>query len=273
MGWNPICVHFSGIVGTCPLSLGNRIITYWCKSCRKHLTVTTKTVMNSRKTSLQNWVVAIYSIMMARKSVRAMQLSKELGVDYKKSWNILFRVREVCAIGSLKLDKVVKVDETCVDGKRSNMSESKRMAMREAGIDRGAVGKVPVMGTEPVENADTNTVAGFVTSSTNQSATVYTDVSRIYGKIPNDHDSVFHSVEEYVRDDVHTYSTSSEWVGLKRLIQGTWQHVKPKHLPRYVNETLMRLNIGDSEKDIIGRVEALIRRIWVEQIKHRGIVS
>lgn len=124
-----------------------------------------------------------------------------------------------------------------------------------------------------MENTDTSTVAEFVTSITDQSATVYTDVSRINGKIPNDYDSVYHSVEKYVRDDVHTYSTSSEWAGLKRLFQGTWQHVKPKHLHRYVNETLIRLNIGDSEKDIIGRLEALIRQIWVEQIKHRGIVS
>lgn len=75
---------------------------------------------------MQNWLIAINSIMTARKSVNAMQLSKELGVDYKTSWYMLHRIKEVCANGFLKLDKFVEVDETYVSGKRSNMSKAKR---------------------------------------------------------------------------------------------------------------------------------------------------
>ena len=213
-GENPICAHCGGTDGISPPS-PSKPHHYWCKSCRKHFTVTTKTIMHSRKTSLQNWVIAILTIMTARKSVSALQLSKELGVDYKTSWYMLHRIREACAVGSLKLEKVVEVDETYVGGKRSNMSKSKRKAMREAGMGRGSVGKVPVMGAKerggpvvakPIKNADAKTATEFVASSTDEAATVYTDESRIYGQIPNNHDSVCHSAEEYVRGDVHTNS-------------------------------------------------------------------
>ncbi len=57
--------------------------TYWCGSCRKQFRVTTGTIMHSTKTPLQNWLIAIYSVMTAHKSVSAMQLSKELGVQYR----------------------------------------------------------------------------------------------------------------------------------------------------------------------------------------------
>ncbi len=77
--WNgePVCPHCGGVENISkPLSKPN---TYWHKDCKKQFTVTTKSIMHATKTPLQNWVVAIYSVMTARKGVSAMQLSKELG--------------------------------------------------------------------------------------------------------------------------------------------------------------------------------------------------
>ncbi len=220
--------------------------------------------------------------MTARKSVNAMQLSKELGVDYKTSWYMLHRIKEVCANGFLKLDKFVEVDETYVSGKRSNMSKAKRKTMREASMGRGAVGKIPVIGANEcgdpmvvklVKNADTKTATEFVTSSTDRDVTVYTDESRIYGKFPNNHDSVCYSAEDYVRGDVHTNSIELVWAALKRSIQGTWYHVSPKHLHQYVNELAICLNIGDCGIDTIDRMEALVQLIDGKRIKYSDLVS
>ena len=59
------------------------------------------------------------------------------------------------------------------------------------------------------------------------------------------HKMINHSARCYVRGDVHTNSIESVWSVLKRSIHGTWHHVSPKHLRRYVDETTFRLNEGN----------------------------
>ena len=173
----PKCAHCKGTnVSAPPPSKPHH---YWCKPCRKHFTATTNTIMHSRKTSLQNWVIAMYSVMTARKSVSAMQLSKELGVDYKTAWYMLHRIREALSSGELILEKEVEMDATYVGGKEGNKHESKK---RHAG--RGTVGKQAVMGMRerkgrvkaaPVTGEDKETVKQVIDQGIKPGATVYTD--------------------------------------------------------------------------------------------------
>ena len=50
--------------------------------------------MHPTKRPLQDWIFAIYSVLTARKGVSALQLSKELGVQYRTAWHMLHRIRE-----------------------------------------------------------------------------------------------------------------------------------------------------------------------------------
>ena len=92
--WNgqPVCPHCGGVenIGESP----SKPHTYWHRDCRKHFTVTTKTCMHATKRPLQDWIYAIYSVLTARKGVSAMQLSKELGCQYRTAWYMLHRIRE-----------------------------------------------------------------------------------------------------------------------------------------------------------------------------------
>ncbi len=251
--------------------------TCWCGHCRKQFTVTTDTILHATKTPLQNWIVAIYSVMTARKGVSAMQLSKELGVQYRTAWYMLHRVREACASGEFRLDNIVEIDEAYIGGRESNKHGSKKL---RAG--RGPVGKVPVLGArerggktvaKPVENADSKTATEFATAAAVAGATIYTDDSRIYRKLPFWHESVCHSANEYVRDDVHTNGIESVWAVLKRSIHGTWLHVSSKHLHRYVNEATMRLNTGDVRVDTIDRMSALVLAVGGKRLRYRDLVA
>ena len=92
---------------------------------------------------------------------------------------------------------------------------------------------------------DKATLQGFVTSNTVAGAKVYTDEASAYQGLPN-HETVKHSVAEYVRGMAHTNGVESFWSMLKRAHAGTFHKVSPKHLDRYVQEFAGKYNIRDS---------------------------
>ena len=253
---------------------------HWCKACRKHFTVTKGTFMHSTKADLQHWIYAIYSVLTARKGVSALQFSKEIGVQYKTAWHMLHRVREACGNGQFTLSNIVEVDETHVGGKRKNMSNAKRREL--AGTGRGPVGKTAVAGARqrsgkvvarPVEKTDAETLVGFVEEMVEPGSQVYTDEARAYQGLPFPHDTVKHSASEYVRGEVHINSIESVWSVLKRSIHGTWHHVSPKHLARYVNEAAFRLNEGNCEIDTLDRMESLVRQMYGSRLSYKRLIA
>ena len=276
----PICPHCGGVENISrPKSKPH---TYWHKDCRKHFTVTTKTIMHATKRSLRDWVYVIYSVMTARKGVSAMQLSKELGCQYRTAWHMLHRVREACGRGDFVLEDVAEVDETYIGGKRANMSNSKRKAL--AGTGRGAVGKVAVaemrergvkVKATVVERTDADTLVGMVEQNVVPGTTAYTDEASAYAGLKRryNHDSVKHSISEYVRGDVHTNDMESVWSVLKHSIHGTWHHVSPKHLGKYVNEATFRLNEGNCEVDTLDRMEAFAIQIGNKRLLYKKLVK
>jgi hypothetical protein len=57
-----------------------------------------------------------------------------------------------------------------------------------------------------------------------------------------DHHSVDHSIDEYVRGDVHTNTIEGDFSIMKRGITGVYHHVSPQHLKRYLAEYDFRYN-------------------------------
>ncbi len=276
-GGTPICPN-CGSVDEIRMPSPSKPKAYWCKACRDHFTVTTGTCLHSTKKPLQDWVFAIYSVLTARKGVSAMQLSKELGCQYRTAWHMLHRIREACAGGEFTLERVVEVDETYIGGRERNKHSKKKL---RAG--RGPVGKTPVIGArerggkvaaKPIERTDVATLIGFVKSHAAPDATVYTDDASAYQELPYDHETVNHSAKEYVRDGgVHTNGIESVWAVLKRSITGTWYRVSAKHLSRYVDETAFRLNEGNCEVDTLDRMAALASGIGGKRLRYRDLVA
>ena len=90
---------------------------------------------------------------------------------------------------------------------------------------------------------------GFVHDHTEPEAQVYTDDASAYVGMDRPHESVNHSVGEYVREQAHTNGMESFWSMMKRGYVGTYHKMSHKHLHRYVKEFEGRHNVREADTE------------------------
>ena len=160
--------------------------------------------------------------------------------------------------------------------RKSNKHKGKKL---KAG--RGTVGKAAVVGAKDrktnkvkakvVENTDAKTLQKFVADHAADGATVYTDDAAAYKGMPFDHESVRHSVGEYVRNMAHTNSIESFWAMLKRAHNGVYHHFSVKHLQRYVDEFAGRHGIR--ELDTLDQMGVVASRMVGKRLMYRDLIA
>ena len=250
---------------------------YWCTDCRSYFSVKTSTAMQRSKVPLRKWAIAIYLCMTSLKSVSSMKLQRDIGVSQPTAWFMLHRIREAWGgDGEGPFDGPVKVDETYVGGKRKNMSNAKR----KVATGRGPVDMTAVIGAKDratnkvnakvIETTDRDTLQDFVAENAEPDAVIYTDDAAAYEGIPNPHESVKHSVSEYVNGMAHTNGIESFWAMLKRAHKGTFHKISPKHLQRYVSEFAGKHNVRDS--DTIAQMHDTVARLVGRNLLYRDLV-
>ncbi|KMK66449.1 Transposase zinc-ribbon domain/ISXO2-like transposase domain [Puniceibacterium sp. IMCC21224] len=67
---------------------------YKCKGCAKQFSITSGTIFASRKLRVRDILTAIAIFINGAKGYSALQLSRDLGVDYKTAFVLLHKVRE-----------------------------------------------------------------------------------------------------------------------------------------------------------------------------------
>lgn len=220
---------------------------YRCRECRKDFSVKTGTLMHDSKLGLRIWALALYLMNTSIKGVSSMKLHRDLGITQKTAWYLAHRIREAWATGDRLFAGPVEVDETYMGGKNANKHASKKIQNAN-----GTVGKTAVVGMKDrktnqvqatvVERTNQETLQGFVNSRRVPGAKVYTDEHGGYIGLSN-HESVKHSVGQYVDGMAHSNGIESFWAMLKRGYYGTYHKMSIKHLNRYVNEFSGRHNV------------------------------
>ena len=166
--------------------------------------------------------------------------------------------------------------KTYTGGKERNKHSKKKL---RAG--RGGVGKAAVVGAKDrktnkvkakvVKETDSKTLQKFVVETAADGATVYTDDASAYKGMPYDHESVRHSVGEYVDGMAHTNGIESFWSMLKRAHKGVYHKISAKHLQRYVDEFAGRH--GVRERDTLDQMQAVVAGMVGKRLMYCELVS
>ena len=265
-------------------NIKHRTMTHRCRDCstgksRTMFTLRMGTIMEGTKLPYRVWAIGLYLFTTNLKGISSMKLHRELGITQKSAWFMLHRLRNAVESGSGMFSGPVEVDETYMGGKRANMSNAKRKEL--AGTGRGAVGKVAIVGAKDratrrvaakvVESTDKSTLQGFVVEHTAPGATVYSDEASAYEGLPFEHQSVKHSVAEYVRGQVHTNGVESFWSMLKRGYVGIYHKMSPKHLDRYVTEFAGRHNVRES--DTVQQMGSIVEGMGGKRLRYQDLID
>ncbi len=252
----------------------HRPMAYRCRDCRQHFSVRTGSVLAESRLPLQKWLMAIYMMTTARKSIPSTQVARELGITQKSAWFLCQRIRETWLAKSAgvssddpgPLSGEVEADETYIGGKKRNQHAHKRV------VGRGASGKAPVAGVmqrggrviaQHVASTSTRELQAFVRVNVAEGATLYTDEHAAYVGMPEyKHHAVNHTAKQYVDGMAHTNGIESFWALLKCGHYGIFHYMSVKHLDRYVGEFANRHNtaristlefMGETAKGMVGR--------------------
>ena len=251
---------------------------YWCKDCRSYFSVRTGTVLAHSKVPLRKWAVAIYLELTSLKSISSMKLHRDIGVSQPAAWFMLHRIREAWA-GPDKggpFSGPIEVDETYIGGKRRNMSRKRQESL----TGRGSAGKVAVAGIKDrasnqvsakvVPDTKSETMSRFIAEHVEPGTRIYSDDALVYHSLSN-HESVKHSVGEYVRGQVHTNGVESFWSTLKRAHHGVFHKISPKHLNRYVQEFAGKHNSRNA--DTLNQMGLLVAGLIGKRVTYLDLIA
>ena len=101
-------------------------------------------------------------------------------------------------------------------------------------------------------------------------AKVYTDEHGGYIGLPN-HETIKHSVGQYVAGMAHANGIESFWAALKRGYHGTYHHMSVKHLGRYVGEFEGRHN--DRPADTVDQMAHMVRGMEEKRLRYEDLTA
>ena len=226
---------------------------WFCKDCKRQFTAKVGTIFEDSPIGLDKWLPAIWLLSADRNGISSYEIARALQVRQPTAWFILHRIRTMMGSENPEpLEGVVEADETFIGGKLK-FSKRARRHVREGNPWDPNLNKTRVLGVVQrggkarawaIPDLKKQTMLPKLAEAIRPDATLYTDGSGVMyemGKRFAQHDWVNHALE-YVKGHVHTNNIEGFWSVLRRTLGGTYIHVNPRHLNRYIGEQVFRFD-------------------------------
>jgi transposase-like protein len=225
-----------------------------CKGCNHQFSVTSGTIFASHKLPIRDYLLAIAIFANGAKGHSALQLSRDLNVQYKTAFVLAHKIREAMAadVQDEVMSGEVEVDGAYLGGyvKPANYKENRR-DRRKAENQTGKRQVVVVMrernGTTlpfvvKAEADGVDVIAGRVSADTVIHADEASHWDRLHARF--DTRRINHS-EAYSDGNACTNMAESFFSRLRRAEIGTYHHIAGRYLAAYANEMAWR---GDNRR-------------------------
>jgi len=236
-----------------------------CKGCHHQYSVTSGTILHSRKLDFTDLLAAICLFVTGSKGMSAVQYSRTLDVQYKTAWVLCHKLREALAD---ETDEIVLEGEVEIDGAyfgghiRPANEKSKRVDRRrkehQTGERRVVIAlrerygrTIPFVGK--LESEGVNIARGIV----DEAATIFADEGSHWDLLEHDYKTgrVNHSTEYSLLNGKHTNWVESYFARLRKMVKGQHHGVSAKFLYQYAEHAAW---LEDHRETC---VEGLVKRI------------
>jgi transposase-like protein len=265
----------------CPRCECTAIYTYaarriWkCKACNHQFSVTSGTIFSSRKLPIRDYLAAIAIFVNAVKGISALQLGRDLDVQYKTAFVLAHKLRE--AIGARQsegeLSGVVEVDGCYVGGPVRPANEAAdrtdRRAEHPAGRQSVVIARQRGGRTLPVVVAKESDAVQFIRQHVAPGTVVHADEAPGWDRLHAYYETmrINHSVA-YSLDGACTNWAESFFSRMRRAELGQHHHISGKYLISYAREMAWkednrRVDNGAQHQAVIGAALAHpVSRTW-----------
>lgn len=242
----PICPR-------CNCSAVYRITTrnrFKCKACHHQFTVTSGTIFASRKLPIRDYLLAIAIYVNGAKGYSALQLSRDLDIQYKSAFVMAHKIREAIAAeqaSSEKLNGDVEIDGGYFGGhiRPANRKEDRidrRRARHQTGKRRVVVVMRERRGrTLPFVFKAEGQAVPEIMKRVDDNATVHADEAGHWDALHTKFltKRINHQIA-YSEDGACTNMAESFFSRLRRAEIGTHHHISGKYLAAYALEMAWR---------------------------------
>ena len=220
-----------------------------CKACSAQFSVTTATIFASRKLPIRDYLAAIAIFVNGAKGYSALQLSRDLDVQYKTAFVLAHKLREAMGAemdgrtlkGEVEVDGAyfggyVKPENVKAERKDLRLKEHQSGKRRCVVVMRERGGRsFPVVVDHEGESVPT------IRARVESGSTVYADEASSWDVLHGSYETkrINHSVA-FVDEDACTNQAESYFSRLRRSEIGIHHHISGKYLGSYAREMAWR---------------------------------
>ncbi|WP_158933236.1 IS1595 family transposase [Acidisphaera sp. S103] len=241
----------NGGAAFCPYCECTKVYTYrarkiWkCAACLRQFSVTSGTIFASRKLPIRDYLAAIAIFANAVKGISALQLGRDLDVQYKTAFVMAHKIREAIGTGreNIILDGTVEIDGAHFGGKikQENMKadrKDRRLAAEQTGKRQSVVVARERNGqTFTIVTASESTAVPTIRAHVAPGSIVHADEAAGWDRLHAHYEMrrINHSVA-YSLDGACTNQAESFFSRMRRAEVGQHYHISGQYLAAYAGE-------------------------------------